>query len=256
MSAYETIKIVEENEVVSLVLNRPPVNVLNIAMMKEVNAALQELQKHPTAKVLLVRAEGKAFSAGVDIADHTAERVDEMMREFHRIFDLLSGFRIPTIAAVDGAALGGGCELAVFCDIAIASERAKFGQPEIKVGVFPPVSTALFPRLMGRNRALQWLLTGETMTAAEAERIGLIAKTFPTEGFADHIAAFLAGFAAQSRVVLELTKRAVDAGLQMSCLEAVSAAEDVYMNELLKTEDAHEGLAAFMEKRQPVWKNR
>jgi len=256
MNTYEHIKLSTDNGTATLVLNRPPLNVMNIAMMREINEGLEVLRASPAVKVLVIKAEGKAFSAGVDIADHTADKVEGMMKEFHRIFELLHSFKIPSIAIVDGAALGGGCELAIYCDMVIASERAKFGQPEIKVGVFPPIAAAMFPRLVGRNRALELLLSGETILAMEAERIGLINRVFPVEGFEQHVGAFLAKFTAQSKVVLELTKRAVDTGLYRPCMEAITRAEDLYMNEMMKTEDAVEGLKAFLEKRTPMWKNR
>ncbi|MEK7249945.1 MAG: enoyl-CoA hydratase/isomerase family protein, partial [Bacteroidota bacterium] len=194
MNEYQFLKVVDAGESVSLVLNRPPLNVLNIVMIKEMNAALSAMPSHPSAKVLLIRSEGKAFSAGVDVADHTADKIDEMMREFHRTFDLLNGFKIPTVAVVDGAALGGGCEIAIYCDMVIASERSKFAQPEIKVGVFPPIAAAMFPRLVGRNRALELLMSGETISAAEAERIGLINRVFPVEGFEKFVDEYIAKF--------------------------------------------------------------
>ena len=171
MNRYEFLKISDNGESISLVLNRPPLNIMNVAMMREINAGLEILRASPTAKILVVKAEGKAFSAGVDIADHTADKVDGMMMEFQRMFELLHSFKIPSIAVVDGAALGGGCELAIYCDMVIASERAKFGQPEIKVGVFPPIAAAMFPRLVGRNRTLDLLMSGETISAMEAERV-------------------------------------------------------------------------------------
>jgi cyclohexa-1,5-dienecarbonyl-CoA hydratase len=238
------------------VLNRPPLNVMNIAMMMEINSGLEILRSNPGAKALVIKAEGKAFSAGVDIADHTVDKVDGMMKEFHRTFELLHSFKIPSIAIVDGAALGGGCELAIYCDMVIASERGKFGQPEIKVGVFPPIAAAMFPRLVGRNRTLELLMSGEAISATEAERIGLINRVFPAEGFEQHVSTFLSKFTAQSKVILEMTKRAVDTGLYRPCMEAITRAEDLYMNEMMKTEDANEGLQAFMQRRQPQWKNR
>ncbi len=256
MNNYQFIKLIDVGNTVSLVLNRPPLNVMNIPMMQEMNAAFSALLHHPNAKVFLVKAEGKAFSAGVDVADHTADKVNEMISEFHRIFHLLHEFKIPTIAVVDGAALGGGCELAIYCDMVVASERAKFGQPEIKVGVFPPVAAAIFPRLVNRNRALELLLSGETISAIEAERVGLINRVFPVEGFEAQVDAFVSKFTAQSKAILEFTKRAVDAGLYRPCMEAMRRAEEIYLNEMTKTEDTHEGLKAFLEKRQPVWKNK
>ncbi len=256
MSTYEHIRLSTGGSVATLVLNRPPLNVMNIAMMTEINGGLEILRADPAAKVLVIKAEGKAFSAGVDIADHTSDKVEGMMREFHRTFELLHSFRIPSIAVVDGAALGGGCELATYCDIVIASERGKFGQPEVKVGVFPPIAAAMFPRLVGRNRTLELLMSGETISATEAERIGLVNRVLPVEGFEQHVAAFLSKFTTQSKVILEMTKRAVDTGLYRPCMEAITRAEELYMNEMMKTEDANEGLEAFMEKRQPQWKNR
>jgi len=256
MNGSQFVKLVDASAVISLVLNRPPLNVINIAMMKEMNSALSECQRHPAAKVLVVKAEGKAFSAGVDVADHTSEKVGEMMSEFHRTFELLNGFKIPTVAVVDGAALGGGCELAIFCDMVVASERAKFGQPEINVGVFPPVAAAIFPRLIGRNRTIELLMSGETISAVEAERVGLINKVFPLDGFEAHVEHFVGRLAAQSKVILEMTKRAVDAGLHGGCMEAMKRTEDMYLGEMMKTEDAAEGLRAFLEKRRPVWRNK
>ncbi len=256
MSTFSTIAVLETGESVSLVLRRPPLNVMNITMMQEMNAALEQLLAHSGPKVLVIRAEGKAFSAGVDIADHTAEKVGTMMKEFHRIFELLNQFAIPVVAAVDGAALGGGCELAIFCDMIIASERAKFGQPEINVGVFPPVAAIIAPRLIGRNRALEWLMSGEAITAAEAERIGLVNRVYPVEAFEEQVKAFVGKFTAQSRVIAELTKKALDRGLRRPVMEGLADAENLYMNEMMRTEDANEGLKAFLEKRKPVWKNR
>ena len=256
MSIYEHIRLFTDSNMATLVLNRPPLNVMNIAMMREINAGLEVLHANQEAKVLVIKAEGKAFSAGVDVADHTADKVHGMIKEFHRTFELLHSFRIPSIAVVDGAALGGGCELAIYCDMVIASERAKFGQPEIKVGVFPPIAAAMFPRLLGRNRTLELLMSGDTILAAEAERIGLINRVFPVEGFEQHVNAFIAKFTVQSKVILEMTKRAVDTGLYSPCMEAIDRAEDLYLNQMMRTEDANEGLRAFLEKRTPIWKNR
>jgi len=256
MGSCQFIKVIEANEVATLVLNRPPHNVMNTAMMQEINAGLEALRENQAAKVLVIKAEGKSFSAGVDVADHTPDKVDAMMKEFHRTFELLHSFKIPSVAVVDGAALGGGCELVIYCDMVIASERAKFGQPEIKVGVFPPIAAAMFPRLIRRNRTLELLMSGDTILAAEAERIGLINRVFPVDGFEQQANAFVGKFTVHSKVILEMTKRAVDRGLYSPCMEAIDRAEDLYMNEMMKTEDAREGLQAFMEKRQPQWKNR
>jgi len=256
MNQFQFVKIVENADVVSLVLNRPPVNVMNIAMMKEMSSAIAEIQHHPTAKVLLIKAEGKAFSAGVDVADHSAERIDEMMAEFHGLFEMMNSVKIPIIAVVDGAALGGGCELAIFCDMIVVSERAKFAVPEIKVGVFPPVAAAIFPKLIGRQKTFELLMNGDAISGIEAERIGLINKVYPVDNFEKSVDEFISKFTTQSKIILELTKRSIDEGLGKSAMEAMRRAEDIYMNDLMKTEDTKEGLKAFIEKRQPVWKNK
>ncbi|MFI5251309.1 MAG: enoyl-CoA hydratase/isomerase family protein [Bacteroidota bacterium] len=256
MGNYQHIKIIEDGGAIRLVFSRAPLNVLNIAMMREVNAALAEIRKNRSAKVLIIAAEGKAFSAGVDVSEHTANKVGEMMKEFGGIFTSLQEITIPVIAIVEGAALGGGCEVAIFCDMIIASEKAKFGQPEILVGVFPPIAAAIMPRLIKRNRALELLMTGDTISATEAERIGLINKVFPVEGFADKANEFIGKITRQSKIILEMTKRAVDMGLGMPVMEAIHRAEKYYLDDMMKTQDANEGLSAFIEKRPPVWKNK
>jgi cyclohexa-1,5-dienecarbonyl-CoA hydratase len=144
---FKTIVVKEKDMIGTITFNRPPLNVLNIEMMKEINQALEDFQGR-SLKVLIIDSDGKAFSAGVDISDHTKEKVNEMIQVFHDIFTNLLKIKAPTVALVNGAALGGGCEVAMFCDIVIASEKSKFGQPEIKVGVLPPVAAAIFPKLM------------------------------------------------------------------------------------------------------------
>src|SRR5260370_24946395 len=152
-------------------------------MIGELQRVLAGVQSPDGVKVLVIDHQGKSFSAGVAIEDHTPGKVPEMLDKFHGVFRLLNSLTAPSVALVDGMALGGGCELAVFCDMVIASDRATFGQPEIKVGVFPPVAAVLFPHLIGRNRTLELLLTGKTIDAAEAKASGLINQVFPSEVF-------------------------------------------------------------------------
>lgn len=142
--AYEHIKLAVADGVATLTLCREPLNVLNIAMMKEMNQALDTLSP-AGLKVLLIQAEGKAFSAGVDVGEHLGDQVHDMIEVFHGIFRRMEKLGVVTVASVQGAALGGGCELAAYCDLVVASAKAKFGQPEILVGVFPPVAALVFP---------------------------------------------------------------------------------------------------------------
>ena len=242
--------------VARVTLNRPPLNILDIATIGDLQRGLAEVQSAGDAKILVIGHEGKAFSAGVAIEDHTPGKVPEMIEKFHGIFRLLNSMTMPSVALVDGMALGGGCELAVFCDMVVASDRATFGQPEIKVGVFPPVAAVLFPHLIGRSRALELLLTGKIIGAAEAKAIGLINQVFPADDFQKSAEDFIGGLTSMSGPVLQLCKRAVDEGLYSSVLDGIAAVEQLYLGELMQTEDAQEGLNAFMEKRKPVWKER
>jgi len=253
--AYKTIIVDEKDLIGRITLNVPPLNILNIEMMKEINQALKDFQGK-NLKVLILNSNGKAFSAGVDVSDHTKEKVKEMIQVFHEIFTNLHKINAPTVALVNGAALGGGCEVATFCDIVIASEKSKFGQPEIMVGVFPPVAAAIFPKLMWSKKALELMLTGETLRANEAKELGLVNHILPVENFEAEAERFVnEKLANNSAVVLQLTKRAFMEGATQNYSESIKKIEDIYLNELMKTNDANEGLAAFLEKRQPVWKN-
>jgi len=257
MSNLEHIRFDVNDGVARLVLNKPPLNVLDIAMMREINAVLETVGNDPSVKVLVFEAaEGsKAFSAGVDVSEHTADKVEEMIEVFHRIFRLLDGLEVPTVAVVGGAALGGGCELVLFCDMVIASERASFGQPEIQVGVLPPIAVVALPGIIGPKKALEMVLIGDRIRAAEAAQLGLVNKVVPPEELPAAAGEFVGKLARLSGAVLRLTKRAVRVGSGVPFAEGLAAVEELYLGPLMDTEDAHEGLAAFLEKRAPVWKD-
>jgi cyclohexa-1,5-dienecarbonyl-CoA hydratase len=256
--SFEHIGFEVSGGVARITLNKPPLNVLNIAMMREINAALEELDDDPSVKVLVFEAaEGsKAFSAGVDVSEHTADKVEEMIEVFHRIFRLLDKLEVPTVAVVGGAALGGGCELVLFCDMVIASERASFGQPEIQVGVLPPIAVVALPAIIGPKKAMEMVLIGDRIRAPEALQLGLVNKVVPPEELRAAADEFVGKLAKLSGAVLRLTKRAVRLGSAGSFADGLAAVEELYLGSLMETEDAHEGLAAFMEKRPPVWKDR
>lgn len=239
-----------------IVFDRPPLNVLNIEMMKEINQALKDFESEPSLKLLIFKGAGKAFSAGVDVSEHTQDKVSEMIEVFHEIFHRLNGLKVPTMAVVNGAALGGGCEVAIFCDIVLASEGAKFGQPEIKVGVFPPIAAIMFPRLMEQKKAFELILTGELVKAEEAKSLGLVNQVFTADEFEEKTNDFIKKFTGLSGAVLKITKKSINQTMGLTYSEAVKSVEDLYLNELMKTVDANEGLKAFLEKREPVWKNK
>ena len=256
MSDFTLIRFQEQYDVARLSLARPPLNIMTIEMMGEINRALARAAMNPSLKVLVIGGEGKAFSAGVAVEDHMGDRVKPMLETFHQIFRGLRALECMTLAAVQGAALGGGAELATFCDIVVASEAATLGQPEVKVGVFPPIAALHYPKRVGLAQTLRLLCSGETIGAVEAQRIGLVDRVVPADKLAEAVEADIERFRAQSAVVLRLTKRAVCDSAGVAFDEALATLEELYQRELMTTEDAAEGLRAFVEKRKPVWKDR
>jgi cyclohexa-1,5-dienecarbonyl-CoA hydratase len=255
MSAFNWIRYSADYDVARITLARPPLNILTIEMMQEVNAALGLAAEQSSLKVLVLAGAGKAFCAGVAVEDHVAHRVKPMLEAFHDIFRRLRRLPCATVAAVRGAALGGGAELATFCDVVVAAQAATFGQPEIKVGVFPPIAVLHYPQRVGAARTLSLLLSGEVLPAVEAQRIGLIDRVVPAEELDDAVEAQVGRFRAQSATVLRLIKRVVLESLGVPFEQALSMLEDVYRYELMATADASEGLRAFVEKRKPVWRD-
>ena len=255
---YQNILFRVENRVARLTFARPPLNIFDIAMMREIERALTDCMtmRDVLAVVFESGADSRAFSAGVSVEEHQAETIYQMLDSFHSIFRTMIQLAKPTIAKVDGAALGGGCELVAACDIVISTARARFGQPEIKLGVFPPVAAVLLPRVVGERRAREMILTGELIDAAEAQRIGLVTHVVEEGRLEAKLQEILTRLRELSAPALEMTRRALDLAQGRPFEDALAAAEDVYLNELMKTEDAEEGLRAFMEKRKPEWRNR
>ncbi|HEX8729408.1 MAG TPA: enoyl-CoA hydratase/isomerase family protein [Ktedonobacterales bacterium] len=253
-SAYEFLRLERTESVGIITLDRPPLNVLTIAMNRELERALASFAADDNLKAVVLRAEGRAFCAGVDVADHTPERVDEMIHGFARLFTHLRTLAIPTIAVVHGAALGGGTELAMGCDIILASASARFGQPEITLGVFPPIAAALFPRRIGYQQAARLIFTGETLGAQEAARLGLVTEVVPDADLTNHLDALLARLIGLSAVALRLAKRALLLGADGDA-EALDAINQLYLADLMATSDAREGIQSFIAKRQPIWRN-
>ncbi|MDX1660307.1 MAG: enoyl-CoA hydratase/isomerase family protein [Gemmatimonadota bacterium] len=253
---YETIRIEEPDAPVArIVLDHPPLNVLTIDMLHEISDAIESLADRPDLKALVFAGEGKAFSAGVDVEDHVDEKVRPMIAAFHGVFRRLADFEPVTVALVEGPALGGGCELAAFCDLVLASEEARFGQPEIELALFPPVSAAAFRYFVNGKKTLELMLTGEAVDAREAERIGLVNRVWPAAEFTDRAGFFLDHLAQKSAAGLRLTKKAYYAAVDEPFDEALQTVEAIYLDELMDTRDAHEGIAAFREKRKPRWKD-
>ena len=255
---FQYIKFRVDDRAARITFARPPLNILNIAMLREVNEALNQCahQRELAAIVFDAAPDCNAFSAGVAVEEHVEETIFQMLDSFHGVFRNLEQIARPTIAIVDGSALGGGCELVAACDIVIASERARFGQPEIKLGVFPPVAAVLLPRVIGDKRARELILTGELIEAPEAARLGLVNYLLPGNELEQKTSDLLSRFRNLSVAALAFTKEAIDLGRGRSLDLALKEVEDLYLNELMKTYDASEGIKAFTEKRKPEWRHR
>jgi len=254
---YQNIRFRVEDRVARITFARPPLNVFNIEMMREISSALGECaQRDLVAVVFDADKDCRAFSAGVAVEEHVQETIFQMLDAFHSIFRQLEQLAKPAIALVDGAALGGGCELVSACDIVIASDRSRFGQPEIKLGVFPPVAAVLLPLVIGEKRARELILTGEIIDVVEAGRLGLCNHVVPGAQLEPKLLEVLAKLRELSGTSLEFARRALDLGRGRSIAAALSEQENMYLHELMKTADANEGVKAFIEKRKAVWRHR
>lgn len=257
-SDYEHIRFNIDDRVGRITFARPPLNILNIAMMREIGQALVACghERRLVAIVLDADRDCRAFSAGVAVEEHVEGTIYQMLDAFHSIFRTLEQISRPTIAVVENPALGGGCELVAACDIVIAGDRSRFGQPEIKLGVFPPVAAVLLPRIIGDKRARELILTGELIDALEAARIGLVNHVVPGNQLEPKLLEVLSKLRGLSASSLEMTRKAIDLGYGSSLDSVLEEVENLYLHELMKTKDANEGIAAFAEKRKPVWSDR
>ncbi len=250
---HETIQLRVAHRTAWITLDRAPLNILNIVMMEALDAALE--RSLPECDFVVFQgAGGKAFCAGADVADHTPERVEKMLRAFHAVFRRLASADRLTIAAVHGHCLGGGMELATFCDFVLATESAQFGQPEIKLGCYPPVAMVTLSRLIGMHAAVDLILTGRAVSAAEAHHLGLVTRVVPDHELPAAVEGLLEELRALSPSVLRLTRRTL-AGLHSAdFLKQLEESERVYLSGLMQTHDGREGIRAFLERRKPVWK--
>jgi len=234
-----------------LTLANPPLNVLDIATMSEIAGALDEAGAEKDLRVLVLQADGRAFCAGVDVGEHMGDQAKVMIETFNAFIAKFLDFPLPTVALVKGAALGGGCELLMACDMVYATPNAVFGQPEIKVGVYPPPATVLLPPMVGTKKAAEMILTGAHVTAEEAARVGLITAVFGPEEFDDETGKVVESLLNLSGSVLRSTVEVLRFGKRF--LQVMEPVTGHYLEKLMKTKDATEGLTAFLEKRPPEW---
>jgi cyclohexa-1,5-dienecarbonyl-CoA hydratase len=251
------IKVEKKERVSRITVDRPPLNVLDIPLLLELDATLASCANESETDVLVIQGAGqKAFSAGVDIRDHTREKVPEMLDVVHGVIRKLFAAPQVTIAAVQGVCLGGGCELATCCDFVLASEDSSFATPEIQVGCYPPVALARFAFLIGYHRAAEMILTGRRFSAREALDMGLISRVLPGDQLEAGVESLLEDLLGKSGAVLRVTVK----GLRELSLKGFSAAlarsEQLYREELLRTHDVEEGIRAFVEKRKARWLHR
>lgn len=242
--------------VASIVLNRPPLNIMNVGMMDELTAAWAEIEGLKAQVAIISGAGDKAFCAGVDVADHAPGSIEVVLQKFHRLILGIRKSDCVSIAAIHGHTLGGGAELAMMCDLIVAAEDTKIGQPEILLGCYPPVAAAYLPGAIGFHKASEMVLLGEPVSAAQAESLGLINKVVPRAALAETIDAYAGKLLTKSSAVLALTKRALREGAGHHFEKALDRSHDLYVRDLIRTEDMKEGMKAFLEKRPPSWRNK
>ena len=241
------------SSVARIALRHPPLNVIDIPMMEELGQTLGDVGTRSDISVVLLSGEGRAFSAGVDVAAHTPDKVESMLLKFHAVVRAVVASKKVTVAAVHGHCLGGGAELVMVCDMAYTTASAQWGFPEIKLGCYPPVACTALAALVGQKRAADLILTGRTISGNEAAEMGLANRAVPDAELAATVEQTVRELLRLSPAALAVTKKAVYAWDAMHFDKGLARAEKIYLEELMKTTDAQEGIRAFTEKREPKW---
>lgn len=253
---YERLSIRIEPPLARVLLSHPPLNVIDLRMMDELRAALCEIDLQPAVSMIVLRGEGRSFSAGVDVAAHAPESVKSMLEKFHAAIRALITNQKITIAAVHGNCFGGGAELAMVCDLVYTAEDSQWGFPEIQLGCFPPVAATGLASLVGQKCASELILTGRTISGTEAAEIGLATRAVAPDQLDGAINEAAHRLSKLSSAALALAKKANYAWEAMHFEKGLARAEKIYLEELIRTEDAQEGIRAFLEKRTPEWRGR
>ncbi len=242
--------------VARMTLNRPEHNLLNEAMLRELADGIVHAGDHNDVKLIVLDSAAKVFCGGIDIGEYTSQRVFQMLDAFHAVFSAMLDVGKPVVCVVNGPAIGGGAELAAFGDLIIATPKARFAQPEISIGIFPPLASTILPYLVGPKVALELVLTGEPVTAERALELGMINRLVPEAQLEQTVAELVNRINAHSGPVLMMAKKAILGGMGLSLRDGLKQSMNIFLNELYRLDDSQEGLRALQEKRKPNWKNR
>jgi cyclohexa-1,5-dienecarbonyl-CoA hydratase len=253
---FQFVKFAIEGEVAHLTLDRPEHNLLNERMLAEISSGISSVSERPEIKLIVLDSAAKAFCGGIELGEYTQRRVFQLLDAFHGAFTAMLDTSKPVLVVVNGPAFGGGAELAALGDLVIATPRARFAQPEIKLGVFPPLAAAVLPYIVGPKLALELVLTGETMGAERARDLGLVNWVVSPEELQTKVDDVIAKVTSHSGPVLTMAKKAILGSMGMPLRDGVRNSMKVFLNELADLEDSQEGLRALVEKRAPKWKNR
>lgn len=253
---FQFLKFRVDGEVARLTLDRPEHNLLNERMLAEIGVGINSVAGQSGIKLIVLDSAQKAFCGGIEVGEYTQRRVFQLLDAFHMAFSAMLDSSKPLLVVVNGPAFGGGAELAALGDLVIATPNARFAQPEIKLGVFPPLAAAILPYILGPKLALEQVLTGEAMTAERAHEFGLINWLVPENELQKKVDEVTAKVCAQSGPVLTMAKKAIIGSMGLPLREGVRNSMKVFLNELADLEDSQEGLRALVEKRAPKWKNR
>jgi cyclohexa-1,5-dienecarbonyl-CoA hydratase len=253
---FQHVKYRVEGEVAHLTLDRPEHNLLNERMLAEVAAGINSLGNRGDVKLIVLDSASKAFCGGIELGEYTQRRVFQLVEAFHNAFLAMLDTSKPLLVVVNGPAFGGGAELAALGDLVIATPKAKFAQPEIKLGVFPPLAAAILPNILGLKLASELVMMGETISAERACEFGLVNWLVPENELQKKVDEVIAKVTAQSGPVLTMAKKAILGGMGLPLRDAVRGSMRIFLNELGDLEDSQEGVRALVEKRAPQWKNR
>jgi cyclohexa-1,5-dienecarbonyl-CoA hydratase len=254
--SFEFVQLRVEGATAHMTLNRPEHNLLNEAMLRELADGIAFAGEHDEVKLVVIDSACKVFCGGIDVGEYTSQRVFQMLDAFHAAFAGMLEVGKPVVCVVNGPAIGGGAELAAFGDLVVATPKARFAQPEITIGVFPPLASTILPFLVGPKTALELVLTGEVVTAERALELGMVNRLVPEAQLEATVKDLIARISAHSGPVLTMAKKAILGGMGLSLREGLKHSMNIFLNELYRLEDSQEGLRALVEKRKPNWKNR